>query len=147
MKDDIATMKLQLKECNKSNIKLGESISCTAITKKTTGGYGGRIIVKSVNNQQSKDTISLLKNSIDVTQLGVGVNKVINSSNGNVIIDIDKEEDQVLINNEIQHKFNNAFQAKNIPGKTLKIKTIGIEKDLVNMDEKLFIDTIVKHNS
>lgn len=145
VKDDITAIKMQINNC--SCRKPGDITSYSAVTKKNTVDYGGRIIVKSINKQQSKDTINLLKNNIDVAQLGIGVNKMINSSNGNVIIDVDKEEDQILISNEIQNKFNDAFQVKNIPRKASKIKIIGIEKELVTMDEKVFIDTIVKQNS
>ncbi|KAH0535124.1 hypothetical protein KQX54_013775 [Cotesia glomerata] len=80
------------------------------------------IVIMPKNEQCGEETVKSIRRNINVGDLGIGINKVRNGSNGKVIVELDKEIDESVIANEIT------------------------EKDVIEMDDKVLTDNIVKQN-
>lgn len=88
-----------------------------------------------------------LKDNIDVAKLGVGVNSVRSKQNGKLILEVDSEADTISIANEIKNKFGNSCIIKIIDRKQPRITIIGVEENLLNINEKEFISNLIKQNN
>lgn len=70
---------------NINNNSGSQNLYSSAVILKNVNSCTEKIVLKPINQQSSEQIIQELKNNIDIAKLGVGVNKVINKSNGNVI--------------------------------------------------------------
>lgn len=148
IRDDILALKLKMTNEIKNHTKENSCVLNSSEVRSTQiNNNKNRIMVKSINHQHAGDTMNLVKNNIDITELGINVNKILNTLNGNIIIDVEKEEDRLRISKVIHDKFRNSLKVTNINKKIPRIKIIGLEKRLISMDESAFIDAIINQNS
>lgn len=115
-------------------------------SKSKTSSSSERLLIKPSNPQESKTTLKQIKDTVDVINLGIGVNRVKSQHDGKIIIDVEKEADKNIITNEIKNKLGNLYEIKELNKKLPKLKVIGVEKNLINMDEAKFIDNLIKQN-
>lgn len=106
-----------------------------------------RIILKPRNEQQKcEETLDMLTSKIDVAHLGIGVNKLINTSSGKIIIDVEKETDQIKLAEEIQNKLSDVVTVTPLTKKLPKLKIVNLDEKILNMEEKSFITNIYKQS-
>lgn len=106
-----------------------------------------RIIVQNIDTQQDGiETVNMIKSKVDLAKLGIGVNKIINADNGRVIIDVEKDEDKVVLINEIQNKIGNNVTATPVIKKLPKLKIINIEQDIFQQDSEKLTDQLKLQN-
>lgn len=105
------------------------------------------IVVKPLTSQDPAKTLEELQTNIDVCELGVDVNKVINRPNGEVVIEMEKETDKVIIINEIKQKFGDTYQVTEKIKKMPKIKIVGVDNDLISTDNETIVKNLIKQNN
>lgn len=113
---------------------------------KTSKINGERIIIKPVNGQNCSDTVNKLKNSVDVANLGIKINKIINSKDGKVIVDVEKKSDTTTLGQEIIKTFGEEFKVTAINKRLPKIKIVNLEKEILQLEDDVIIDTLIKQN-
>ncbi|XP_074112767.1 uncharacterized protein LOC141536265 isoform X1 [Cotesia typhae] len=104
------------------------------------------IVIMPKNKQSSEETVKSIKRNINVGNLGIGINKIRNGSNGKVIVELDKEIDKSVLANEITEKMGNSVKVTTITKKLPKLKVIAINKDIIETNDKVLTDNIVKQN-
>lgn len=104
------------------------------------------VIIKPNKEQESSVTLNQLKQSIDVANLGVGLNKVKNKAGGKIILEVEKEKDKTILLNEIQNKLGQFYNVSSVNKKRPKLKIVGLEEQLIQQNENIFIKNLVRQN-
>ncbi|XP_074112769.1 uncharacterized protein LOC141536265 isoform X2 [Cotesia typhae] len=137
VKEEINILKKELMTSNKLKIQ-----QCQQPMDKSNEC----IVIMPKNKQSSEETVKSIKRNINVGNLGIGINKIRNGSNGKVIVELDKEIDKSVLANEITEKMGNSVKVTTITKKLPKLKVIAINKDIIETNDKVLTDNIVKQN-
>ncbi|XP_057324834.1 putative uncharacterized protein DDB_G0287457 [Microplitis mediator] len=112
-----------------------KNVTYNTITKRILKPQVERIIIKAQNVSPTTNTLNVIKSSIDVIDLGINIKKVSSESNGNVIIDVEENSDKVKLTNAIHNRHGDAYKVKEINQQFPKIKIVGFEDSVVQIDE------------
>lgn len=145
-----AIAQVPMRNLNKDSTSTNQNSYSSVVKNKTSDTKkfnSQRIIIQHTNQQQdSAETANMIKNKVDIAKLGIGVNKIVNSDRGKVIIDVDKEADKVTLLNEIQNKLGDNVTTKSVMRKLPKLKIINVEEGILQMDEKDIIEKLSNQN-
>lgn len=119
----------------------------SSVVKQGNSSNVERISVKPINEQSNDITVAQIKNSVDVVKLGIGVQRIMNKPNGQVFIDVDKEADKVILAQEIKDKLGSTYNVTAFRKKKPKLKIVGLEKELLQIDDHTFIEDLYKINN
>lgn len=148
LKRDIMEVKNLCNSLLYSNQQCQNNITDPSITKKTNNvnSKNERIVITPLQQQRSQDTLNKLKNSIDVVKLGVGVDKIVTKPSGEIVINLEKNNNNTTFSTEIKNVLGDEFKVSAVDKVLPKIKIIGLEKDLLQMNENEFLDILFKQN-
>lgn len=83
---------------------------------------------------------------MDIVKHGIGVEKIITRTSGEVIIDLVKDKQQNNFTKDIETTLGNAYKVSTINNVLPKIKIVKLNKDILQMEENDFIKTLCKQN-
>lgn len=90
--------------------------------------------------------VNRLKENIDVVKLGINVRKLKSQTNGNVVVDIEKESDKIKLTKEIQKQFGDTCEVTNVTKKLPRLKIVNMQEDILNLSDEDIIDKITMQN-
>ncbi|CAG5074823.1 Protein of unknown function, partial [Cotesia congregata] len=95
-----------------------------------------RILIRPLQYQRCRDTLDKLEKNIDVIKMGVGVENIVAKPNGQIIIDVDRNKNREVFTAELKKTLGDNFKVSTAKKNLPKIKVIGLDKDLLQMEEK-----------
>lgn len=160
MKEQIRNMKEMLEQIiqSKSNVQyeMGSKIdkstnnrennNVETYAQKVRRGKVERVIVEPMKVQSNDETLGQIKNKVDVMSLGISVNSVRNGQKGTVIVECETSSDKDKLTAELKKQVGDEYIVKTVNKKLPKIKIIGIEENLNEIEETDFIKKIIKQN-
>lgn len=105
-----------------------------------------RVVVEPIKVQSNEETLGQIKNKVDVMSLGISVNSVRNGQKGTIIVECEKSSDKEKLTAELKKQIGDQYKIKTVNKKLPKIKIIGIEENLNEIEETDFIKKIIKQN-
>ena len=104
------------------------------------------IIVQPTKEQDSKSTEEIIKQNIDIMQLGAGVERLVKGPKGRIILECEKIKDREILKEAITEKLGTQYKIYEPNKKFPKIKVIGIEDKIKEEEEETFIKKISVQN-
>lgn len=115
-------------------------------TNKSANMNNERIIINPVANTNGINTIEHFKKSIDIVDLGIGVDKILNRKDGKIILDLHKECDKNILTKEIENKLGDKYEVISRTKRYPKLKIVGLDEETMKLDENILISNLCKQN-
>ncbi|XP_071579731.1 uncharacterized protein [Temnothorax nylanderi] len=150
VREELQSIKLEFEELRRS---IQEEIKgspgdaprsyCEAVRSKKKESV---IIVKPKNQQESEATKKLVKDRVDIKNLGVGITRLRKGNNGTVILGCESEGEMEKLKATVQNKMGEDYKVLEQKKIEPKIKIINVGKEEMELEEENLIDTIIKQN-
>lgn len=104
------------------------------------------IVVQPITEQDSESTERIIKQKVDIMQLGAGVERIVKGPKGRITLECEKSKDKEVLKEVIAEKLGTQYKIFEPNKKFSKIKVIGIDELIKEEDEETFIERISNQN-
>ncbi|XP_076292176.1 uncharacterized protein LOC143214708 [Lasioglossum baleicum] len=104
------------------------------------------LIVKPKKDQESEATKKLVKEKVDIKNLGVGITKIKKRGKGSIILGCESEKEIKRLKDTVCEKLGEDFEIAEPKKRKPKIKIVNVNEEEMNLDDENLIDAILKQN-
>lgn len=128
---------IKILEVNKEKIENSEPRKC----------YSDVLLIKPVNEQQSKQTRTEIAEKVDPGKLKVGIDGIRNAKNGGIIINCKDNKTKEIISNKVSEELGGKYIVHEATLKNPKFIIRGIEEKYMEYDESDLIECFIYQNN
>jgi len=104
------------------------------------------IVIKPKKQLESEATKRVIKESVDIKSMSLGVSRLKKGHNGSILLGCEAGKECEALKDVFQKKMGNDFRVTEVVPRRPKVKIVNIDKEEMDMGDKDLIETIKKQN-